>query len=173
MDTSSAKLKLRKSITLQRPQSSLGLLEQLQNLAKKTNASNIASYSPLDSEPDLKPFNDWVAESANLYFPRVVHDKLEFAKGPLRIGRFEIMEPTGSAILSSALDLILVPALAADVLGNRLGKGKGFYDRWLEDVASKNIFAVVFDSEVLGLVPNEPHDKKINGIVTPTRLIAI
>jgi 5-formyltetrahydrofolate cyclo-ligase len=83
------------------------------------------------------------------------------------------MEPTGSAILSSALDLILVPALAADVLGNRLGKGKGFYDRWLEDVASKNIFAVVFDSEVLELVPSEPHDKKINGIVTPTRLIAI
>ena len=161
MDTSSAKLELRKSIKLQRPQSSLGLLEQLQNLAKKTNATNIASYSPLDSEPDLRSFNDWATESANLYFPRVVRDKIEFAQGPLRIGRFDIMEPTGSAILSS------------DVLGNRLGKGKGFYDRWLEDVASKNIFAVVFDSEVLGLVPNEPHDKKINGIVTPTRLIAI
>ena len=173
MDTASAKSELRKIINSQRPQSSLGLFEQLQRLAKKTDATKIASYSPLENEPDLGDFNNWAAESVDLYYPRVVHDRLEFAKGPLRIGRFEIMEPTGSAILSSALDLILVPALAADVLGNRLGKGKGFYDRWLEDVASKNIFAVVFDSEVLELVPNDPHDKKVNGIVTPTRLIAI
>tara|TARA_B110000858_G_scaffold119423_1_gene136411 strand:+ start:624 stop:1145 length:522 start_codon:yes stop_codon:yes gene_type:complete len=173
MDTASAKSELRKIINSQRPQSSIGLFEQLQSLSKKTDATKIASYSPLENEPDLKSFNDWAAESSSLYFPRVVHDKLEFAQGPLRAGKFKIMEPTGEAILSSDLDLILVPALAADFLGNRLGKGKGFYDRWLENVASRNIFAVVFDSEVLEFVPNDPHDKKVNGIVTPTRLIAI
>jgi 5-formyltetrahydrofolate cyclo-ligase len=173
MDTASAKLELRKTLNLQRPQSSLGLFEQLRSLAKKTQATKIASYSPLENEPDLEAFNNWAAENLNLYFPRVVQDKLEFAQGPLRAGKFKIMEPTGSVILPSELDLILIPALAVDALGNRLGKGMGFYDRWLVDVPSTNLFAVVFDSEVLELVPNEPHDKKVNGIVTPTRLIAI
>jgi 5-formyltetrahydrofolate cyclo-ligase len=173
MDTASTKSELRKIMKLQRPQSSLGLFEQLRSLAEKTRATKIGSYSPLENEPDLGTFNNWAAENLSLYFPRVVQDKLEFAQGPLRAGKFKIMEPTGSAILPSDLDLILIPALAVDVLGNRLGKGKGFYDRWLVDVASTNLFAVVFDSEVLELVPNEPHDKKVNGIVTPTRLIAI
>jgi 5-formyltetrahydrofolate cyclo-ligase len=91
----------------------------------------------------------------------------------MRAGKFSIMEPTGSAILTSDLELILIPALAVDVLGNRLGKGRGFYDRWLVEVASTNLFAVVFDPEVLELVPSEPHDRKVNGIVTPTRSIAI
>jgi 5-formyltetrahydrofolate cyclo-ligase len=173
MDTASAKSELRKRINLQRPQSSLGLFEQLRRLAKQTQAIKIASFSPLENEPDLVAFNNWAAENLSLYFPRVIQEKLEFAQGPLRAGKFKIMEPTGLAIIPSDLDLILIPALAVDVLGNRLGKGKGFYDRWLVDVSSTNLFAVVFDSEVLELIPSEPHDKKVNGIVTPTRLIAI
>jgi len=58
-------------------------------------------------------------------------------------------------------------------LGNRLGKGRGFYDRWLEVAGGLKVYAVVFDSEILNLVPHENHDKKVNGIVTPTRVIAI
>ena len=173
MDTGSAKQKLRNEINLQRPQSSAGLLEQLRGLAQSTQARKIASYSPLVNEPDLRAFNDWVEESFDLYYPRIIGDHLEFAQGPLAAGNFKTLEPTGPAIDPVDIDLVLVPALAVDLLGNRLGKGRGFYDRWLEVAGGLKVYAVVFDSEILNLVPHENHDKKVNGIVTPTRVIAI
>lgn len=173
MDTGSAKRKLRNQINLQRPQSSLGLLEQLHSLTQQTLATKIASYSPLANEPDLTSFNEWAAVNLDLYYPRMIGDQMKFAPGPLEAGTFEILEPTGTAVNPADLELILVPALAVDLLGNRLGKGKGIYDRWLEAIANSRIYAVVFDSEVLDLVPYEAHDKKVNGIVTPTRIITI
>jgi len=173
MDTGSAKRGLRNQINLQRPHSSSGLLEQLRNLTQQTFATNIASYSPLANEPDLTSFNDWATTNLNLYYPRMIGDQMEFALGPLEAGNYEILEPIGPAVNSADLDLILVPALAVDLLGNRLGKGKGFYDRWLEANVDSKIYAVIFDSEVLDLVPHEAHDKKVNGIVTPTRVITI
>jgi 5-formyltetrahydrofolate cyclo-ligase len=173
MDTGSTKRALRNQINLQRPHSSLGLLEQLQNLTRQTMATKIASYSPLANEPDLTSFNDWAAANLHLYFPRMIGDQMEFAPGPLKAGNYGILEPVGKAVSPADLDLVFVPALAVDHFGNRLGKGKGIYDRWLGANFHSRIYAVVFDSEVLDLVPHEFHDKKVNGIVTPTGLIAI
>ena len=88
-------------------------------------------------------------------------------------GKFGLSEPTGLQAEISAIDLVLVPALAVDLEGNRLGKGKGFYDRALLGPTQENLYAVVFDSEVLPQVPSEPHDQQVTGIITPTRAIRI
>lgn len=66
-------------------------------------------------------------------------------------------------------DLIFIPALAVDKSGQRLGKGKGYYDRALadlEDVAP--VIAVVFDDEIIDEVPTEDHDHPVDAVVSPT-----
>jgi 5-formyltetrahydrofolate cyclo-ligase len=71
-------------------------------------------------------------------------------------------------------DVVIVPALAVDTLGNRLGQGAGFYDRTLAMIdVSVPVFALVFESEVLDAaiepVPAQPHDRTVDGVITPRR----
>jgi 5-formyltetrahydrofolate cyclo-ligase len=83
---------------------------------------------------------------------------------------FELLEPTGPRLGASAIagaSLVLVPALAVSMSGVRLGKGKGHYDRSLSLVKAP-LVAVVRDSEVLSDVPAEPHDVRMNGVLTPS-----
>lgn len=133
----------------------------------ETQAHVIASYSPLQSEPDVREFNDWVlATGRELLLPRVVSDSLEFAKGQTTPGSFGLQEPTDSAESLGKIELILVPALAVDSHGNRLGKGKGYYDRVLGEISCPK-FAVIFDGEFFEELPVEAHDQKVAGAVSP------
>ena len=166
------KQELRRSLSQARPQNSQGLTEQLLRLVRETEASTIASYSPMDAEPDVRNFNAQVQEIAQLLLPRIIGEDLEFASGPLSPGPFGILQPEGVTVPLQTIDLMIVPALAVDSAGNRLGKGRGFYDRVLERYHGASV-AVVFDSEVLESVPHEPHDQKISAIVTPSRTIVV
>ena len=133
----------------------------------ETQAKVIASYSPLKSEPDVREFNDWVlATGRELLLPRVVSDFLEFAKGQMTPGSLGLQEPTGNAESLGKIELILVPALAVDSHGNRLGKGKGYYDRVLGEISCPK-FAVIFDGEFFEQLPIEAHDQKVAGAVSP------
>ena len=68
------------------------------------------------------------------------------------------------------LDLVLVPGVAFDARGGRLGRGKGFYDRLLAAVRGTKC-GVAFDEQIVDAVPNGPLDIRLNCILTPTRLI--
>ena len=159
---------LREKLQSLRPHSSLGLTEQLRKLVEKLSPTIIASYQPLPNEPDVSEFNLWAESKFQLVYPRVQGETLEFAQGPLSPGRFGITEPTGKTI--DRIDLVLVPALAIDQRGNRLGKGKGFYDRFLPEFEG-TAYAVVFDEEVLAAIPVEDHDQAVAGVITPKRTI--
>ncbi|GLY51820.1 5-formyltetrahydrofolate cyclo-ligase [Lentzea sp. NBRC 102530] len=83
---------------------------------------------------------------------------------------FKLLEPTGERLGASAIagaSLVLVPALAVSVTGVRLGKGQGHYDRSLPLVTAP-LVGVVRDCEVLSEVPGEPHDVRMNGVLTPS-----
>lgn len=120
---------LREQLLAKRPHSSAGLTQHLLALIQKLNPATLATYSPLPTEPDVSEFNRLIANSLNLVFPKVIGEDLVFAAGELAPGKFSIEEPTGMA--QEKIDLMLVPALAVDQNGNRLGKGKGYYDRYL------------------------------------------
>jgi 5-formyltetrahydrofolate cyclo-ligase len=85
-------------------------------------------------------------------------------------GRFGIREPGESCaeIELNRLDFTLVPGVAFDLQGRRLGRGKGFYDRMLAAVRGTTC-GVAFDEQIVGEVPVEPHDTRVNCILTPTR----
>jgi 5-formyltetrahydrofolate cyclo-ligase len=94
----------------------------------------------------------------------------EFA-GQLAVGRFGLLEPVGPRLPPTAVAAavaVVVPALAVDRNGARLGRGGGYYDRALRHAASGAILvAVVFDDELLEEVPAEPHDLPVTAVVTP------
>jgi 5-formyltetrahydrofolate cyclo-ligase len=84
--------------------------------------------------------------------------------------RYGLREPTGHRLGVAALadvDVVLVPALAVDADGRRLGQGAGCYDRALTHVPPQvSVLAIVFDDERLTeQLPEEPHDRRVDGVV--------
>ena len=68
----------------------------------------------------------------------------------------------------NTLELVLVPGTAFDSRGHRLGRGKGFYDQLLSQVRGQTC-GVAFDEQIVPEVPIEPHDVRLNYLLTPTR----
>lgn len=169
MDLSKAKTELRNQILQARPGDSTGLTSQIFGLIQSLQPKIVASYVPLASEPDVGSFNRAESRDFELVFPRITGETLEFATGDCVPGNFGLLEPIGSAVNPEQIDLFLIPALAVDEQGNRLGKGKGFYDRFLSQPLAGKAIAVVFDSEVLESIPADHFDIGIDGVVTPSK----
>jgi len=166
-----SKIELRRAISNARPHSSQGLTEQLTALAEGHRV--IASYSPTATEPDVTGFNDWVrASGRKLLLPIITGSQLAWAEpGELTSGPLGILQPTGAPAELTEATLIVLPALAVDRAGNRLGRGAGYYDRALAEMAAAVRVAVVFDSEILPELPAEPHDVPVNLVVSPEQTL--
>jgi 5-formyltetrahydrofolate cyclo-ligase len=104
---------------------------------------------------------------------RYVVSALHDFDADLAAGKFGILEPTPMAIrpvASAEIDVTLVPGLAFDETGNRLGRGLGYFDRLLRQTGGVKI-ALAFDFQVLDEVPAEVHDFCMDFIVTETRVM--
>lgn len=91
----------------------------------------------------------------------------------LQIGAFGILEPRpdpSQCVAAESFDLVLVPGLAFDRAGHRLGAGKGYYDRFLAGIKAPKI-ALAFAFQIVGQVPIEPHDQRVDMIVTENEVI--
>jgi 5-formyltetrahydrofolate cyclo-ligase len=92
--------------------------------------------------------------------------------GRLTPGRFGLLEPLGPRLGPTAIgtaDVVVVPALAVASDGVRLGRGGGYYDRALQHVRGGAVLvALVFDDELVGELPSEPHDRRVTAVVTPS-----
>lgn len=139
-------------------------------------SQHILCYWSLPDElPTHEVVNQWLADGKNIYLPRVKGDDLEIVPyhGPQSLddnNKFHIGEPVGDAVDASCLELIIVPAVALDHKRNRLGRGKGFYDRLLSSTDSPTI-GVVCDFQLVDEVPVEPHDRPLDCVVTSDAVI--
>jgi len=90
------------------------------------------------------------------------------------VGKFGIREPVSSCeeIALDKFDAVLVPGLAFDASGNRLGRGRGFYDRILSKASGVKC-GVAYDFQLMEKIPVESHDAKINFIVMPNRCVKV
>ena len=156
------------------PELSAGILQHLAELCLAVGASRIACYLPFGSEPDTELFIDWALDSEiEVLLPVSRADgALDWVSynGETQTGIFGFAEPTGTVTTLDEVNLVIAPALAVDQNGNRLGKGKGYYDRALEKHQILTV-AVVFDDELLDQVPSEAHDRRVHGVVTPSQLV--
>ncbi|MFI6868301.1 5-formyltetrahydrofolate cyclo-ligase [Nocardia sp. NPDC050406] len=138
----------------------------------------VCAYVPVGGEPGSVDMLDALrAGGARVLLPVTgPPGPLAWAEylGPerLRRARYGLLEPDGEP-LDGALGLaevILVPALAVDRRGVRLGRGAGYYDRSLHEArAGARLVAVVRDDELVEALPEEPHDRRMGWALTPRR----
>ena len=139
-------------------------------------AQHILCYWSLPDElPTHESVNNWLADGKNIYLPRVKGDDLEIVPyhGPESLddnNKFHIGEPVGDAVDPSCLELIIVPAVALDQKRNRLGRGKGYYDRLLS-VTDCPTIGVACEFQLVDEVPVEPHDRPLDCVVTSDTVI--
>jgi 5-formyltetrahydrofolate cyclo-ligase len=147
------------------------------------DGSTVCAYVPVGAEPGSLELLDVLARRADrvlLPVARTTADDEplalqwgEYRAGELVTARFGLLEPGGPWLPATTVaeaGAILVPALAVDRAGTRLGRGRGFYDRTLvlRDPQAR-LIAVVRDEELLDEVPHEPHDVPMTHALTPGR----
>lgn len=145
----------------------------LAELCLANGVKKVTCYLPFGNEPDTELFIDWALDNQiEVLLPVSKSDgTLEWVNfdGDTKVGIFGFHEATGTPVPPHAIDLAIIPALAVDANGSRLGKGKGFYDRaLLEFEPTPPIVAVVFETEILSEVPAETHDHPVDAAVTPS-----
>jgi 5-formyltetrahydrofolate cyclo-ligase len=143
-----------------------------------TGRRQIAAYLPMPGEPGGPGLVDALAAVAHVILPVLRPDRdLDWAEygGPGRlrasVGSPLLREPAGSPLGPDAVaraDLVLVPALAVDRAGVRLGRGGGSYDRALARVGAKTlVVALLYDGEVHDALPTEAHDRVVSAVLSP------
>jgi 5-formyltetrahydrofolate cyclo-ligase len=142
------------------------------------SAKTLALYSPVNNEVHTDRLLVAArSQGQRVGFPRVCGEALQFviveAAADLQPGIFGVAEPTGSRLLPpEELDLLVVPGVAFDRDGFRLGYGKGFYDRELARMAPTTVsVGLGYDFQLCEQLPVEDHDQQLDYIVTETQLI--
>jgi len=151
-------------------------------IAAWQDARSVAAYASVGDEPPTRALLDGlVAHGVPVLLPCVDGDALEWAayQGWDGLAQSErgLLEPRGprrsTAAAMREVALAVVPALAVDRSGNRLGRGAGYYDRALADSRPEAIVAVVFDEELLDSLPADAHDVPVHAVLTPGGLTAL
>ena len=146
------------------------------------SAKTILFYAPLPNELNIWPLVADALDAKKIvvlpqFNPRTNHYigcQITHLENDLAPGQFGIREPKShcSEILLNRLDLALVPGVGFDLMGRRLGRGKGFYDRLLAQIPGSKC-GIGFDEQIVEAIPTEPHDVRLNYILTPTRWIEV
>jgi 5-formyltetrahydrofolate cyclo-ligase len=161
------------------------LAEHLDALVADRVASGgtICAYVPVNTEPgSIETLDILVRRSARVLLPvaRTSAEDVplplrwgEYRPGALTRGRWGLLEPPEPWLPASALaeaGIVLVPALAVDQTGTRLGRGRGFYDRSLPNRDPRAwLIAMVRDDELVDELPADPHDVPMTHALTPRR----
>lgn len=161
------------------PLRAAAVARRLASLPAWTGARAVGGYLAVGGELDCSvALADARRRGATTHLPVLAGDRLRF--GPvddtteLVPNRYRIGEPTGATVAADELDAVLVPAVAVDTAGNRLGMGAGWYDRTFAAVGRGTLLiALVHDEQVLDRVPAAPWDVPVQLIVTPTRTLVV
>ena len=146
----------------------------------------VAAYLSADVEPDTLRLVAWLgARRVRVLLPlltdgsgrRLAEPAWAAYGGPeaLRVGPAGLLEPTTTPLPARDLpeaELIVCPGLAANVQGDRLGRGGGWYDRALVHAGQTTPVLVLLNrDEVLGAIPTQPWDRRVDRIVTPDAIV--
>ncbi len=145
-------------------------------------ATSVLFFAPLLDEVDIWPLlGDALAAGKAVALPRFSAASHAYSAAcvqnlqrDLQPGRFGIREPREHCPDSplAKFALVLVPGVAFDTHGRRLGRGRGFYDRLLKGVCGTKC-GVAFDEQIVDAVPAGLHDARVDRLLTPTRSVKI
>ncbi|MGW3622230.1 5-formyltetrahydrofolate cyclo-ligase [Streptomyces sp. NPDC000880] len=150
------------------------------DLPELAEASTVAAYVSVGREPGTRALLDALrARGVRVLLPVLQADNdldwgvYEGAENLVRAGR-GLLEPNGARLGVDAVleaDAVLLPGLAVDARGMRLGRGGGSYDRVLARLSAAGadpaLLVLLYANEVVARVPEEPHDHPVHAVVTP------
>lgn len=156
----------------ERREAATDVFAQLEDLAAFMMADNILMYHSLPDELSTLDFLDKWHGRKRFFLPRVNGvnlDILPYDRSTLRLGAFHIEEPDGDNTTAiDDIEMIVVPAMAYDRAGNRVGRGKGYYDRLLAQSAAVKI-GVAFDCQMVDELEVDPFDQPVDIVITQSR----
>ena len=152
------------------------LLEQSEQIMAKlechpdfVKAERVMLYSALPDEVQTQAFLEKWHLKKQIILPTVVGDDIVPVEltpdTPFAVGDFNILEPQNRPY-TGGYDLIVVPGMAFDRTGNRLGRGKGYYDRFLSQHPAVPKIGICFDFQLVGAVPTEANDIRMDEVLT-------
>jgi 5-formyltetrahydrofolate cyclo-ligase len=155
------------------------IIANLESLECFQNTLHILFFWSVEGETDTHALIDKTIEEKKLYLP-VTRGKSHMQAipihKPLRLkmgheGIPEPMEQEPNSFFDHQVELVVVPGVAFDPKGNRLGMGKGYYDRYLASVPQVIRVALAYEEQVLDHVPKESYDVPMDWIVTDRRIL--
>jgi 5-formyltetrahydrofolate cyclo-ligase len=170
-----ALLRKRKNTSLlSRRTKSRRILRELSEEPVFRKAKHVAFYYGIESEVETSSFLRKVLKDKKLYLPRIGPKKcltlcrVRSLSKDLRKGTYGIMEPRAVCVkaLASQMDIIIVPGVAFDKQGGRLGRGGGYYDRFLRKTQKIVKIGLCFREQLVKKVPMKAHDVRMDRIIT-------
>lgn len=159
---------------MEKSQSAIAVFDKIESLPEFMNAKSVLMYWSL---PDELPTHNFIVKwstKKQMLLPMVKGDKMLIkpftTTEELRKSDMGIWEPDAQREYLRQIDLVIVPGIAFDKSKNRLGRGKGYYDRYFNN---KNIskIGVCYDFQLLEVIPTEPFDVRMDKIITPNYTI--
>lgn len=159
----------------ERSKASASICSQLLELLDATNPGTVMGYMPLEDEPDIVPFLEQALERGVVVgVPRIT------GPGSMVAAPVASLEPAGwiedehgirtprgeDEIPAGQLDMILVPGLGFDARCNRLGRGGGYYDRFLQGLDGRaNLVGCCFECQLRAVIETGPGDARLSKII--------
>lgn len=153
-----------------------GCLSQLNTMTEFQESTWVYSYMAIGSEVDtIYIIPEIMKMGKRVAVPKVEGETIAFYEitsiKDCKPGAWGILEPVSYKAPAQEKGLILIPGLAFDQKGNRLGYGGGFYDRYLQQHQDCTSVALAYEMQLMDEVPGEAHDQQVEYIVTPDRII--
>lgn len=150
--------------------------EQLKSLPEFQESEWIYCYLAIGSEVDtISLISRFIKMGKKVAAPKVEDDVIAFYEinsiRECRPGAYGILEPASYKAPADEKGLLLLPGLAFDLHGNRLGYGGGFYDKYLKEHADYPCAALAFELQILDEVPAGESDSPVDYIITPERIV--
>lgn len=135
------------------------------------SAGVIALFSPLGDEPAIGEIIEVLSREHTVVLPRVEGETMEFypfSASSMREGAYGILEPCGGVPVAPAdIDVMIVPGVAFTLSGARLGRGKGFYDKYMSQSSfCAFTIGVCYEEQLVPSLPCEPHDITVGEVLS-------
>jgi 5-formyltetrahydrofolate cyclo-ligase len=144
------------------------IVQHIEQCEAFRTAHSVLCYWPLADEVQIEPLIDKYWQTKQFYLPVVRGDEIEVrlfrGRDHMQTGLFGILEPVGEAY-AGEVDLVIVPGVAFDVQGHRLGRGRGYYDRFLPSTRARKI-GVAFRLQMVDAVPADEWDVVMDEVIT-------
>ena len=163
----------------QRSAASAEIAARVLALPEVVGARSVMVYGASPEEADPAPLEDALRERGiRVAYPRIIDSSrmaIHWVAGrpELEVGPFGLLQPPSSAPEAplSQLDAIVVPGVAFDLAGNRLGFGGGYYDLLLAESGAPFTVGIAYEEQLVGLVPHDQRDRPVDALVTPARTV--